>query len=205
MKIIPPDQLMKIPIKDNNEELVDIVNACSGAAVYQGREDCALLRKTVAEKLNHAHSSLPGGYMFRVFEAYRPLAVQKQMYDELLESLRQKNTDWDEHRLRQEANKFVAPLEMVPPHSTGGAIDLTIVNRFGNELDMGTRYLEFCSATHTDSPEILGAARENRDLLIKAMSRVDFANHPAEWWHWSFGDRTWAGITGNKISFYGGK
>jgi zinc D-Ala-D-Ala dipeptidase len=46
-------------------------------------------------------------------------------------------------------------------------------------------------------------ARRHRDILASAMDTAGFVNYPAEWWHWSYGDRYWAFQTGRSTALYG--
>lgn len=48
-----------------------------------------------------------------------------------------------------------------------------------------------------------GPARRNRDLLAAALDAAGFINYPAEWWHWSYGDRYWAFQTSRETALYG--
>jgi D-alanyl-D-alanine dipeptidase len=58
----------------------------------------------------------------------------------------------------------------------------------------------WCSRT---AAPVAGAACRSRDILTGAMSAAGLVNHPAEWWHWSYGDRYWAFQTGHGIAVYG--
>ena len=40
-------------------------------------------------------------------------------------------------------------------------------------------------------------------LLADALGGAGFVNYPTEWWHWSFGDRYWAYLTGRHAARYG--
>jgi D-alanyl-D-alanine dipeptidase len=80
----------------------------------------------------------------------------------------------------------------VIPHSTGGAVDLTLSDVDGEELAMGT------GAT---GENVRVAA--NRQLLGTALTAVGLVNYPPAWWHWSHGDRYWAFTTGTLIARYG--
>ncbi|MFD5872050.1 M15 family metallopeptidase [Streptomyces sp. NPDC060322] len=46
-------------------------------------------------------------------------------------------------------------------------------------------------------------ARTNRKLLGDVLTATGLVNYPTEWWHWSFGDRYWALITGVTSALYG--
>lgn len=100
--------------------------------------------------------------------------------------------------------KFVSdpvPDTKVPPaHTTGGAIDLTLLDPEGRELPMGCGFDAFTDKTcaaYFEAPEHVQGAedeqvRENRRLLYYAMIDAGFTNLPSEWWHYDYGDRFWA-------------
>jgi D-alanyl-D-alanine dipeptidase len=54
-----------------------------------------------------------------------------------------------------------------------------------------------------DAPGLSPKARTNRAVLAEAMSTAGFVNYPTEWWHWSYGDRYWALISGEEHAVYG--
>ena len=109
----------------------------------------------------------------------------------------------DLHRL---SSRFVAPLE-VAPHVAGAAVDLTLIDACGQELDLGTPI----DATPEQSggrcyfaaDDISRDARANRNLLARVLTDAGLVNYPTEWWHWSYGDRYWALSTGADHAVYG--
>jgi D-alanyl-D-alanine dipeptidase len=68
---------------------------------------------------------------------------------------------------------------------------------------MGTKYLEINDKTFTKSKKISPEENKNRRILSDAMQKAGFANYPAEWWHFSYGDRLWAAYSGRKLCAYG--
>ena len=80
----------------------------------------------------------------------------------------------------------------VIPHSTGGAVDLTLSDVDGEELAMDT-------GVTVENVQVV----ENRRLLGIALTAVGLVNYPPAWWHWSHGDRYWAFTTGTLIARYG--
>jgi D-alanyl-D-alanine dipeptidase len=103
------------------------------------------------------------------------------------------------------SSRFVAPLA-VAPHVAGAAVDVTLVDASGAELWMGTEI----DATPEDSDgacffaaPVDSVARRNRTLLADALSGAGLVNYPTEWWHWSYGDRYWALLTGADHALYG--
>jgi len=103
------------------------------------------------------------------------------------------------------SSRFVAPLE-VAPHVAGAAVDLTLTDAGGHDLDLGTPI----DATPEQSAgrcyfgaRVHAEARINRTILARALERAGLVNYPTEWWHWSYGDRYWALTTGAPAALYG--
>lgn len=171
------------------------------------------LRVGVLERLIEAQRSLhvlrPGHRLY-IWDGYRPLAVQRYMVEHsIAECAREEGLDpeaissSDRERLEQKvfliwARPSADPLAP-PPHSTGGAIDLTIVDEAGAELDMGSPIdafpplcLPYAFADRDD--EAGRRIHENRLLLREVMCRAGFRQLPHEWWHFSYGDQIWAAL-----------
>ena len=68
-------------------------------------------------------------------------------------------------KLKEETSKNVAPLDIIPPHSTGGTIDLSIMKPDGKLLKMGTKLGQFNERTYTDSKKISKTDSEKHILL----------------------------------------
>lgn len=213
MKVISDKILAAIPIQDNGEELANVKLICPGIAVNIDptsqkteklpREVC-YVRIGVAKRLCKAQESLSAGYRIMIWSGHRPLKKQKRIYSAHYGKLAKEHPDWSEEKIKQETDKFVAPIEIVPPHTTGGAVDCTIIDIYGRELNMGTALDAFTKRAYTSSKAISKEARNNRLLLIKTMTEAGFVNYPPEWWHWSYGDRYWAAALNKRFSIYKG-
>ena len=95
---------------------------------------------------------------------------------------------------------------LAPLHTTGGAIDVTLVDENGNELNMGTEFDSFAEESATNYFELNNINREvrnNRRILYNCMIDAGFVNLASEWWHYDFGDRHWANQTNNSIIYDG--
>ena len=222
-------QLHRIKIVECDEPLVHLAEVCPKLllAPRPGRPETRYVRATVANMLNRAQELLPPGHRLLVFDAYRSADGQELLYERITARLRAEHPDWPVAVLRREANRYVHPphAKTPPPHSTGGAVDLTVVGPDGRPLDMITPfrdpeneaavgmgllqdnnispYARFPDLAHTDSPRVNEIARWNRQLLIDVMTAIGFTNYPGEWWHWSYGDSGWALRTGRDTAIYG--
>lgn len=91
-------------------------------------------------------------------------------------------------------------------HPSGGAVDLTLIDAADRELPMGCNYDEDEEASdgacYSAYAGLLPTHAENRRLLFAVMASAGFINYPFEWWHWSYGDRYWAFITGQPAAIY---
>ncbi|MFG3196789.1 M15 family metallopeptidase [Streptomyces sp. NPDC048208] len=198
-----------VPVRECGEPLVD-VRAHGGLRVDPRRDDAAgafaHLRQGVLHRLLHAQSLLPDGLRLLYVEGYRPPALQRRYFEEYAGALGRDNPEWPPARVREAASRYVSPPEMAP-HGAGAAVDLTLVDADGRELDLGTRLNadpeESEGACYTAATNITPEARANRDTLAAALSEAGLVNYATEWWHWSWGDRYWALQTNNPTALYG--
>ena len=198
----------KVKIDENNEEMVKLPETFETfkphlyqklGAPYQDKSPF-YIRETVLNKLIEAEKKLYKleKFKFKIFDIYRPIQVQKFMIE------------YDTNKYGKEiAETYWSPILKdvslsPPPHSTGGALDLTIIDENGNELNMGTKIDELSEKSHfdffklDDDKEVF----ENRKLLNDIMVSVGFTQLPTEWWHFSYGDQIW-GVDNNCSALYG--
>ena len=163
-------------------------------------EKQCFVRQDVYKRLMEAAKMLPDGYKFKILDAWRPFALQKELYEKYAEEIIKEYQleNCSENQRNAVICKFVSdPVEdrIIPPvHTTGGAIDLTIIDANGMELDMGSAFDEFSDRTFTNyyEKEINSKIRDNRRMLYNIMIKAGFTNLPSEWWHYDYGDRFWA-------------
>ncbi|MEU3402901.1 M15 family metallopeptidase [Streptomyces sp. NPDC006670] len=198
-----------MPVADNGEPLADV--RASGELLLDDRRSdpayaFAHLRSGVLDRLLHAQSLLPDGLRLLVVEGFRPPALQQRYFEEYATELRAAHADWPAEELRAQASRYVSPPE-IAPHSAGAAVDLTLVDADGAELDMGTRVNaspeESAGACYTLADGLPHQARLHRATLSRVLTAAGLVNYGTEWWHWSFGDRYWALMTGEPAALYG--
>ena len=166
-------------------------------------------RQRVAEMLQVAQNALPKGYALQIHNIYRSLDEQIEMYNRSYENHKKEHPNWPENILRRETNRWVHPpdIKTPPGHSTGGCVDLWVRDPKGEPLNMISPYknddANRARALHTFSEHIDENARQNRAILIKAMSSAGFTNYAGEYWHWSYGDSCWAWRQRRKVAIYG--
>jgi D-alanyl-D-alanine dipeptidase len=166
------------------------------------------LREEAAERLRNAATLLPSDCSIIVFDAYRPINVQQEIFDAFKQQLARMHPDKAPDVLTKMTEVYVSLPSQNPdrpsPHSTGGAIDLSIVRDDGNFLEMGTDWDSFDISSKTNFFKGLNETyHNNRLLLYKIMTSSGFTNYPEEWWHYDFGNQFWAHISGTN-AIYGG-
>lgn len=165
------------------------------------REGSCMMRKSVVPRLLKADALLPAGFHLKIIDSYRPLSAQRKIWKQLFRDIR-KRPGISEMEAELETDKWVAnPDKIIPQHCTGGALDLTIVDRSLEELDMGSP-VNTAGRKSVTNAKLTQKERVNRNLLIRVMSRAGFANYKREWWHWSYGEWGWAYANG-KNAVYG--
>ncbi|RPE38351.1 D-alanyl-D-alanine dipeptidase [Streptomyces sp. Ag109_O5-1] len=166
----------------------------------------AHLRSGALRRLLEAQSLLPDGLRFLVVEGYRPPDLQRRYFEQYAAIMRAAHPGAGPDRIRELASAYISPPE-VAPHVSGGAVDLTLCTADGTELPLGTAVNatpeESDGACRTGAPGIGVEARANRELMDRALTTAGFVNYPTEWWHWSYGDRYWALLSGAPAARYG--
>lgn len=160
----------------------------------------------MADRLMKAGRLLPAGIRLSLLDAWRPLSLQRQYFDSYVTRVRSQHPEWSDQQIFGETTKFVAPPANIPPHTTGGAIDITLMDSENKELEMGAASNDpfaYDQTAETLSPGISDEAKANRKLMAQALDALSFVNYPTEWWHWSYGDRYWAYYRQQPVALYG--
>ncbi|WP_246855637.1 M15 family metallopeptidase [Nocardioides xinjiangensis] len=196
--LLSDPRVAAVPVRESGEALTRL-DASFGP-------ERALVRLGLADRLAAAQLALPAGVRVRVVEGHRSVADQRAIiaaYAAEVCAAHPGISPADLHRL---TSRFVSPVE-VAPHVAGAAVDLTLVDACGHELDMGTPIdatpEQSAGACYSAATGISADARANRDLLSRALTGAGLVNYPTEWWHWSHGDRYWALATGAEAASYG--
>ncbi len=127
-------------------------------------------RTEVAQALVKVHQDLKkqgyGG--LKMFDCYRPRSVQYQLWKKVPNP------------------QYVADPEKGSMHNRGSAVDLTVVDKNGNELNMGTEYDFFGKEAHYDYTKHPQEVIKNRQMLRAALKKQGFNGIRTEWWHFSY-------------------
>lgn len=123
-------------------------------------------------------SQLRPGHRLLVKDAARPMSAQRRMHATV--------------RGTSKARYVSNPARGGGLHNYGMAVDVTIVDPQGRELDMGTPVDHLGPEAHTDTEAAMvrrgtltPAQAANRRLLRQVMTGAGFTTIRSEWWHFN--------------------
>jgi D-Ala-D-Ala dipeptidase len=161
-----------VRLKDLSPDFVyELKYATPDNFLKQAVYDCGecYLRKSTAEALVKANEAFKHlGYRIKLFDCYRPLSVQKKMWKIL------------------PGTHYVANPAKGSKHNRGAAVDLTLVDAQGKELNMGTPFDFFGKEAHHTYTEHSKEVLENRKLLKETLDKFNFKSIYSEWWHYEY-------------------
>ncbi|MDC3049160.1 M15 family metallopeptidase [Synechococcus sp. AH-736-A19] len=177
------------------------------------------LRLGVVQRLLDAQQQLiehDPSLRLSIFDAWRPIAVQAFMVNHSIAELCRergvevRSGDAFDQVVADVGRFWAAPSRdpmTPPPHSTGAAVDLTLSSSDGTPLAMGGEIDAIGAVSepqHYAGRDDSNARRwhQRRQLLAEVMGAAGFAQHPNEWWHYSFGDQLWAWRRGAAVAIY---
>lgn len=155
----------------SSDFVLDMKYATDDNFLKQAVYDCpeCFLRKSTAQALFNANEEFKKlGYKIKIFDCYRPLSVQKKMWKIL------------------PGTNYVANPTKGSKHNRGAAVDITLVDLNGNELDMGTPFDFFGKEAHHTYTQLPDNVLKNRLLLKEIMNKHNFRSIYSEWWHYEF-------------------
>jgi D-alanyl-D-alanine dipeptidase len=169
------------------EELVDLASVDASIRIdmrYASRSNFlhetlypanrCLLRPGVAARLARVQQRLAEARLgLVVWDCYRPLSIQQRMWDYVQDP------------------RYVADPKQGSKHNRGAAVDVSLVELLGGELDMGGEFDDFSERSHRDFKELTDLELRHRRILENAMGLEGFVPLPTEWWH--FDDPEWRG------------
>lgn len=136
------------------------------AKVYDCAE-CFLRFKTVKALVKANTKFIKKGYHIKIYDCYRPLDIQKRMWKIVSNP------------------EYVADPAKGSIHNRGGAVDITLVDADGKELDMGTSFDFFGPEASHYFDNLSDEVKQNRALLKRIMQENGFDSFDSEWWHYN--------------------
>jgi D-alanyl-D-alanine dipeptidase len=129
------------------------------------------LRPETAAKIALAEQALKKrGLSLKMWDCYRPLAAQRQFWALVPDP------------------RFVADPKTGSAHNRGSAVDVTLVDAEGKELEMPTGFDDFSPQAGHGETRLPAKVIENRRVLAEAMEKAGFRKLESEWWHYEDGD-----------------
>lgn len=160
-----------VNLKDYSQDFVYDMKYATADNFLKGKVyDCAacyLRFKTIKAMIEANKEFIKKGYKIKILDCYRPLDIQKKMWEIVPNP------------------QYVANPAKGSIHNRGGAVDITLVNIKGKEIDMGTPFDFFGIDASHDYPNLSPEITENRKLLKKIMIKKNFNSFDSEWWHYN--------------------
>lgn len=159
------------------DAILDLKYATSDNFVKKQMYDCprCFMRKEAAQALKKASEAFKEeGYRIKFFDCYRPKPIQSMLWEILPDK------------------RYVMPPWKGSMHSKGAAVDLTLVDKDGMDLDMGASFDffgEIAYHTYKGHPTLI---QENRSLLKNTLAEHGFTHIRTEWWHYSYKGKKYA-------------
>ena len=173
---------------DPNDALVEVTSLPCLAAYHSvgwtGTSPTTWLRTEVARRLDEVAKLLPDRFGLAIYDGWRSIDTIRALYAHY----------YFPGSTLEPGYLAVPDTDAIPPHLTGGAVDLTLTFD-GQPLSLGTPFDEFSPRAHLwslDADPNAGVAAPLRRLLHDSMVALDFEPFSEEWWHYSWGDADWA-------------
>ena len=136
------------------------------AKVYDCAE-CFLRMKTVQALIAANNEFKKKGFTIKLYDCYRPLSIQKKMWEIVSNP------------------EYVADPKKGSIHNRGGAVDISLVDSNGKEVDMGTPFDFFGIQASHNYTQLSKKIQSNRKYLKKVMIKNGFNSFDSEWWHYN--------------------
>jgi D-alanyl-D-alanine dipeptidase len=141
----------------------------TGKPVYRNPR-CFLHRDAAALLARATDLAARQGLKLKIFDAFRPSEAQWVLWNHTPDP------------------EFLADPRRGSPHSRGAAVDLTLADGMGRELDMGTGFDAFTPLSRHGNVALSESAQRNRFLLLGLMTAAGFDFYRNEWWHYQMFD-----------------
>ena len=139
----------------------------TGQPIYDFQD--AFLRYGTVMKLKAAADELQTmGFRLKIWDAFRPVSAQFKLWD-----------------ICPDDTYVADPNKGYSNHSRGFAVDLTLVDSGGREVEMPTEFDEFTTKADRDYSDCTETAAANARMLEQTMEKFGFSGYHGEWWHFN--------------------
>lgn len=160
-----------VNLKDFSQDFIyDMKYATEDNFLKSKVYDCAecLLRFKTVQALIAANTEFKKkGFKIKLYDCYRPLSIQKKMWEIVSNP------------------EYVADPKKGSIHNRGGAVDISLVDSNGKEVDMGTPFDFFGIQASHNYTQLPNKVKANRKFLKKIMIKNGFNSFDSEWWHYN--------------------
>ncbi len=179
---IETTQAFEIPEPVSHEELVNVTDYIptievelkyattdnfTGVKIYDFSE--TYLRYGTVEKLMKVQEDLQQqGLSLKIWDGFRPVSAQQKLWE-----------------VFPDPTYVANPQTGSSSHSRGSAVDVTIVDEYGIELEMPTGFDDFSTLADRDYSDCTASAEKHARLLEDLMLEHGFKPYFGEWWHYS--------------------
>lgn len=155
-------------IPDAVEELIySTPNNFTGAVIYNFQD--VYLRYGSVKKLMAVQEELRSiGLGIKIWDGFRPVSAQFKLWE-----------------ICPDDTYVANPNVGYSNHSRGFAVDLTLVDASGQELEMPTEFDDFSGKADRNYSDVSEIAKQNSDLLESVMEKHGFKGYYGEWWHYN--------------------
>lgn len=195
-------QLIKTIVEDYEPALretetpprITMIDEADGVYFNEALASDRLIRAEVYERILRARAYLPTDVTFMIYEAYRPVSRQRELWNAVFKRLQGEYPNDGVEIIRERAKEWVSDPDGVGSgHLFAAAVDITLCDAdHATPLDMGCEVQEFGDKTATWCSGLTAGQKANRLILLNALAQEGVLNYPPEWWHFSYGDRIWA-------------
>jgi D-alanyl-D-alanine dipeptidase len=134
--------------------------------VYPREASCLLVPEAVEKLVQAAEALRAQGFRLKLWDCYRPHSVQYELWKVV------------------STPGLVADPKKGSKHNRGAAVDLTLVDLQGKEVELPTGFDDFSKASRHAYQGGSEVSRKHRAVLTAAMEAAGFKRNPMEWWHW---------------------
>jgi D-alanyl-D-alanine dipeptidase len=167
--------MLKIITEDSHDVIIDLAyasdNNITGKTIYKNNI-CKLHAEAELALKKAVSIAKLSDLKIKIFDGFRPIYAQEKLWQFFPDSL------------------YVRPPSIGSNHTRGIALDITLVDKYGFKLSMGTNFDEMSSSSHHFTKEINSIAQKNRLLLLGIMLSSGFDRIDSEWWHYELPNAT---------------
>lgn len=169
------------------QEMSDFINKKWWKFGIFVREDVKNILLNINEELKEK------GYILSLKIWYRPLEVQKNLFEKILKFYTEKNPSLSDDEIYDLTTQMISnPDRDVSPHTTWWAVDVVLYDKNWNLVDMWCSVNFIWEKANLTTSDITLQQRKNREILQEVFLKYWFSVLASEWWHFSYGDPYWA-------------